>query len=590
MKVGFSMRPIARQLFTVLLVTSSVLEWPFLSTGAESTSGRRPAAGPVTFNRDVAPILFKNCAPCHRPGESGPFSLLTFADASKRADTLVEVVERRYMPPWLPATGHVEFVGNRRLSDSDVAVFRRWLEGGLREGDPSDLPEAPKWSSEWELGEPDLILRVDTPFTLPPDGRNVYRNFVLPIPSGTNRFVRAFQFRPGSRAVHHAFILVDKSGGSRARDAVDSVAGFPGLDLPEGIESPGGNFLSWQPGRRPYVAPLGLSWTLPGGADLVFQLHLQPTGRPEQIAPMIGLYFTNRPPDREFFKICLSSLLIDIPAGEKAYQVEDSFVLPADVSVLGLNPHCHYLGKDLQGFAVLPNGTTNQLLHIPEWDFNWQGDYRLKDPLSLPRGSKLVMRYTFDNSPDNPRNPNRPPQRIRFGVETQDEMAELWVQLLPRNPADLEALRAAYVPKVLGETITYHEYRLRLDPNDAYAHRRLGEAKFVMGDLVAAAAHLNSAVRLDPKDDTAQLNLGLLYQEQKNIPAAEQALTEAIRLNPANGRAHGSLGIILGERGDLKGAALHLREAVRLDPTDTIARSVLEQIAQLQRRAAQPKK
>jgi len=543
---------------------------------------------PVTFNREVAPIVFQNCSPCHRPGETGPFSLLTYSDVRKRVETLLEVVERRYMPPWLPAPGPIDFVGNRRLSEANIAVFRRWLEDGLLEGDAADLPELPQWTGDWALGEPDLILKLETPFELPAEGRDTYQNFVLPIPAGSNRFVRAFQFRPGSRAVHHAFMLVDKTGGSRARDALDSAVGFAGLDLPEGVESPGGHFLGWQPGRRPYQAPLGLAWTLPGGADLVLQLHLQPTGRPEAVAPMVGFYFTNRAPEREFFKLCLNSLLLDIPAGAKAYQVEDSFTLPAEVVVLGFNPHCHYLGKDLRGFAVLPDGRTNLLLHIPQWDFNWQGDYRLKDPLTLPKGTRLVMRYTFDNSAENPRNPDRPPRRVQYGVQTRDEMAELWVQLLPRNPADLETLQDAYFPKVLSESITYQEYRLQLNPKDAHAHRRLGEANLQLGNSVAALAHLRAAIELDPTDDVSRFDLGIVYQEQKDAAAAEREFAEAVRLNPANGRAQGSLGIALGERGQLQRAERHLREAIRLDPTDTVARSVLNQVLQL--RSAPPKK
>ena len=560
----------------------------FFAVAIGWVSGAAAGPRPVTFTRDVAPLLYRHCAPCHRPGESAPFALLTYADARKRAETIIDVTARRHMPPWLPGPGQHGFVGDRRLGEAEIAMFRRWSEDGLREGDAKDLPEMPQWNGGWELGEPDLVLQVPVPFTLPADGRDIYRNLVLPVPGGSNRYVRAMQFRPGSRAVHHAFLLVDKSGNSRAKDAKDPEPGFPGLDLPEGTESPGGHFLSWQPGRGSYRSPLGLAWTLPAGADVVVQLHLQPIGRPERVAPLIGLYFTDRPPEREFFKLGLTSLAIDIPPGAADHVVEDSFTLPVGASVLGINPHCHYLGKDLRGFAVLPDGTTNHLLHIPRWDFNWQGDYRYAQPVELPRGTRLVMRFTFDNSASNPRNPDKPPKRVRYGMQTTDEMAELWLQLLPKNPGDLEALREAYAPKALREIVTYQEYRLRLDPDDAHAHGRLGVAKLHLGDFTAGAAQLRTAIRLDPADDYAHFNLGIVHQEQKDAAAAEREFAEAVRLNPKNAQAHGSLGIALGERGDLAGAERHLREALRLAPDDSTAREVLDQVVKLRAAAKKP--
>ena len=552
------------------------------------TSGAAAGPRPVTFTRDVAPLVFRHCAVCHRPGESAPFSLLTYADAQKRAEAIVDVTARRSMPPWLPEPGQHELVGDRRLGDAEIAVFRLWLEDGLREGDAKDLPETPRWSGGWELGEPDLVLQMPVPFSLPADGRDVYRNLVLPVAGISNRYVRAVQFRPRSRAVHHAFMLVDPTGNGRRRDAKDPAPGFPGLDLPDGVAGPGGHFLSWQPGRRSYRSPLGLAWTLPQGADLVVQLHLQPIGRPEDISPLIGLYLTDQPPEREFFKLGLTSLAIDIPAGADDYIVEDSFTLPVNVNVLGINPHCHYLGKDLRGFAVLPDGTTNHLLHIPRWDFNWQGDYRFAKPVALPRGTRLVMRFTFDNSASNPRNPDRPPRRVRYGMETTDEMAELWLQLLPEDARGLEELRTAYAPKALREIIAYQEHRLRLDPLDAHAHGRLGVAKLHLGDSKAGTAHLRDAIRLDPADDYTHFNLGIVHQEQKDATGAEREFAEAVRLNPMNAEAHGSLGIALGERGDLAGAERHLREALRLAPTDSTAREVLDQVVKLRAASKKP--
>ncbi|MCW5559887.1 MAG: hypothetical protein KIT22_18880, partial [Verrucomicrobiae bacterium] len=351
-------------------------------------------------------------------------------------------------------------------------MLRQWTESNRPEG-ASKAPPPPAFDGAWELGEPDLVVTPAESFVLTASGPDLYRNLVIPVPRDTNRYVRAIQIRPESRAVHHAFVLQDRQGHCRRLDAEDPEPGFPGLDLPDGMESPGGHFLGWQPGRRAYQSPPGLAWVLAGGADLVIQLHLQPTGRAETIRPRIGLYFTNRPPEREFFKLDLTSLTLDIPAGDSHYVVEDSFVLPSDVSLIGLNPHCHYLGRELKGLAVFPDGRTNVLLHIPAWNFNWQGDYRLANPLSLPRGTTLRMQYVFDNSTNNPFNPNHPPQRVRYGVETRDEMAELWFQMLPADAAGMARLREAYAVKALPEIVTYQEYRLRRNPSDAHAHGRL---------------------------------------------------------------------------------------------------------------------
>ncbi|MBN8248413.1 MAG: tetratricopeptide repeat protein [Verrucomicrobia bacterium] len=552
------------------------------------TSGQASET-PVTFNGDIAPLLYQHCVPCHRPEGDAPFPLVTFDEVRRKADTLLEVISDRTMPPWPPGPGNVRFQDDRHLAETEIAAFRHWKESGFPEGPPDAPPPPPEFEGVWQLGEPDLVVTPQVPILLPAEGPDRYRNLVIPVPRGTNRYVRAIQIRPGSRAVHHAFVLQDRHGHCRRLDAADPEPGFPGLDLPDGMESPGGHFLGWQPGRRAYESPPGLAWVLPAGADLVIQLHLQPTGRAETICPQIGLYFTNRPPEREFFKLDLSSLTMDIPPGDSRYVVEDSFVLPTDVSLIGLNPHCHYLGRDLQGLAVLPDGTTNVLLHIPRWNFNWQGDYRLETPLSLPKGTRLQMRYVFDNSTNNPFNPNHPPRRVRYGVETQDEMAELWFQMLPANAAGLASLRHAYGAKAIPEIVAYQEYRLRRNSKDAHAHGRLGVAKAQLGDIPAAMEHLRTAIQLDPNDYFTRFNLGALLREKNERAAAEREFAAAVRLNPTDGRSQGALGISLGERGRLAEAEAHLREALRLDPQDEVARSTLAEVVRFRAVARQRK-
>src|SRR6185503_19927367 len=271
---------------------------------------------------------------------------------------------------------------------------------------------------------------------------------------------------------HHAFIKVDRSPQSRRLDARDAEPGYPGMNTP--AEMPGGHFLGWQPGRLPMLLPEGLSWRLDPNNDLVLQMHLNPSGKPEPLQPTVGLYFTDRSPTNICFKMSLLSFVVDIPAGATDYVVQDSYVLPVDVQLLGVLPHAHYLAKEMKGWATLPDGTRREMLFIRQWDFNWQGDYRYARPVQLPKGTTLSMRFTYDNSTNNMRNPNHPPRPVAYGAQSTDEMAELWFQLLPRNSQDLAVLSRDYEAKLARNFLDSDLYTLRKNPNDAKAHTGLG--------------------------------------------------------------------------------------------------------------------
>src|SRR5438093_34165 len=225
------------------------------------------------------------------------------------------------------------------------------------------------------------------------------------------------------------------------------------MQLPETAVMVAGQMLGWQPGKRPEASGDGLSWPLEKNTDLVLQLHLHSTGRPEQVQCAVGFYFTDQPPTKTPFRLYLAEWRIDIPSEAKDYAVENSYVLPVDVEVVRVSPHAHYLGKEMQGYAILPDGTRRWLLLIKQWDFNWQGDYRYTSPVFLPKGSKVVMHFTYDNSSENPRNPNQPPKRVRYGLQTTDEMAELCYQILTRDADDLATLRADYFKKLTLDAI-----------------------------------------------------------------------------------------------------------------------------------------
>jgi len=542
-----------------------------------SNSSESPVRGATTFNRDVAPILFQHCATCHRPGQSAPFSLLNYADALKRAREVVEVTQKGYMPPWLPESGYGDFLDERRLTAGQIETIQRWFSDGALEGDSSDLPQLPGFAEGWQLGEPDLVVQLPQPYTLAGEGRDIYRNFVIPAPVNETRYVRAIEFRPGNRSVHHVRILIDSSGQSRRLDEQDPEPGFDGMRPPAGF--PPGHMLTWVPGKRPVAEPDSLPWALEGDADLVLQIHMQRTGKTELLQPTLGLYFTNRPPARAALVIGLLSQLIDIPPGENNCVVERSFKLPVDVQVLNVLPHLHYLGKEVQGFATLPNGTKEWLLFIKHWDFNWQGEYRYRKPVFLPKGAILTMRYTYDNSDGNTRNPNHPPRRVVFGPQSTDEMGELWFQVLPNNTKDLAVLQHEKRLMDWRETAAFYENFLREHPGDAPSHVGLGKVLGPLGRTAAASQHFQTALELNSTQPEAHYYLGLVFFDDRQFQHARAEFEAELRVNPDYYKAHVGLGLICIEEQDLDRAETHLKAAQHINPRDAGVQQMLARIA-----------
>ena len=401
---------------------------------AVSTACSRTETVP-TFAADVAPLVYTRCAPCHHDGGAGPFPLTTYEQVRRRARQIVEATGRRYMPPWPPVEGHGDFVGERRLSDQEIARLAAWVKAGTPKGDPAAAPASPTFPGSWQLGTPDLVLTAPPGFVLDRDGGDRFHNFVLPVPVSETRYVRAIEILPGApRLVHHANVLVDRSGWARARDAADPAVGFSGMDVEIVSDrfEPDSHFLFWKPGSPPVPEPDDMAWRLDRGADLVLNMHLQPSGRRQDVRPSIGLYFTDRAPTRQPMLLQLEhDGALDIPAGDAAFTVTDELTLPVDVQLLAVYPHAHYVGHEVQGTARLPDGSTRWLVHIADWDLNWQAVYRLKAPMALPKGTVVSMKWIYDNSSRNDRNPHDPPERVRAGDRASDEMAHLWLQVLP---------------------------------------------------------------------------------------------------------------------------------------------------------------
>lgn len=401
------------------------------------------AASPTTFSRDIAPLLYRECAACHRPGGVAPFSLLTYEDAARRATLIAKVTASRYMPPWLPSTPR--FHDERRLTDAQIATIGRWAASGAPRGNPTEAPAPPRFPEGWQLGKPDLEAEMRAEFTVPAEGPDLYQCFVVPIAAGPDRWVRALDIRPGNpRSVHHVLLFQDTTGTARKRDTGSgySCFGTPGFLPARGL---GG----WTPGAIPYQAPKGLPALLHGRADLVLQVHYHPTGKPEVDRTRLALYFTDQKPTRRLMDIPLGSNAIDIPAGERSYRVTDHFTTPVDVEIIGITPHAHYVCREMIGRAVLPDGSHRTLLRIPEWNFNWQQQYTYAVPVRLPAGTRFEMTFVYDNSAANTRNPHNPPRRIVWGPGSADEMAGLHLAVVTVEEDDAEELSQALWGKMI---------------------------------------------------------------------------------------------------------------------------------------------
>lgn len=598
-------------------------------------------AKPVTFDKDIAPIVFHSCAPCHRPGEAAPFPLLTYQDVKGHARQIVAVTGKRYMPPWPPEPGYGQFEGTRRLSDAQIRLIARWVESGAPEGNPADLPDAPHFPEGWQLGPPDLVVGIPRAFHLPAGGGDVFRNLVAPVDLPETRYVRAIELRVGNkRVVHHANVVLDRARSLRRRDGEDGQPGFPGMDVitESGAEfDPDSHFLFWKPGSPALETPADMAWRLNPGDDLIVNLHLQPSGKPETVQPVLGLYFAQQPPRRFPMLVQLEhDGAIDIPPGSRDFQVTDELTLPVDCDALAIYPHAHYLGKRIEAWADEPGGRRQWLIRIDNWDINWQAVYTYREPVRLPKGTVIHMRITYDNSPENPRNPHHPAERVRAGDRSEDEMGHVWLQVLPhavgagdpRVPLEealmrrrLEKYPADFVANFnLGallqmsgrdsDALLYFENALRVRPASAAARNNLATSMMIegrldeaivqlrevltrepeyskarynlaraleaRGDVDSAIAAFLECVKTDPADAEARVHLSELYIAEKRYDDALPQLREAARLKPRDADIANNLGTLLALRGDLAGAIASYERAVEVNPNLKTARENLE--------------
>ncbi|WP_169976959.1 hypothetical protein [Tautonia rosea] len=379
-----------------------------------------------TFTRDVAPLLQKHCQECHRPGQIAPFPLVSYQDARKHAYDLATVTEDRRMPPWLasPDFGDVPFLHDRSLTEAEIATFQAWADAGMPEGNPDDLPPAPEFSEGWTLGEPDLIIELPEPFEIPADGADIYRCFVIPNPLPEDAEVVGLEYQPGNpRVVHHILGYIDVTGEAAKLAAQDDQ---PGYECPGGpMIDVRGDLGGWAPGANAEQLPDRIGRILPKGSHIILQVHYHPSGKPETDQSRLGLYLASkdRPIKKALHWWAAGEMRFTIPAGAKDYQVlGDTLPMPCDVEIHKVSPHMHLLGTDMTMYAETPSGNRIDLIRIDRWDFNWQLQYTLKQPVFLPAGSVVKVIAHFDNSTDNPNQPVAEPIDVRFGEATTDEM------------------------------------------------------------------------------------------------------------------------------------------------------------------------
>lgn len=412
-----------------------------------TTKVERKATTDITFYKDVLPVLQKNCQECHRPGEVGPFSLMTYKQAVNWAEDIKEYTKTKAMPPWKP-TGGPGYLNDRRMAEKDIELLAKWVDGGTPEGDAKDAPPPRKFPEGWQLGEPDLVLEVAQDFNLGPSGNDAFRVFVLPTNLKTDKYVKAFEVRPGNKAiVHHTLNFFDASGSARKMETdernrvkkpdeqdfgpgynVAMGVGFvPPQPAPDGKRRFGG-LSGWAPGQVPHRLPEGAGYFLPAGSDLVVQTHYHRNGKQEKDRLRIGLWFadeTKEKIDKPWKTGNITGLyqfVNMIPAGKADYVGKGSLYAHTDLTLHNALPHMHLLGRSVKITMTTPEGSTQDLVNIKDWDYNWQETYWFKEPIHVKAGTRFDIEAVFDNSSKNPHNPNNPPKAVVVGEQTTNEM------------------------------------------------------------------------------------------------------------------------------------------------------------------------
>ena len=438
-------RSIARWIITIASFSSAALY---------SFADEKTLPKDITFAEPVASIIYNHCSICHRPGQAGPFSLLSFSDVSQHAETIRAVIGDNYMPPWKPIHTGLTFSNDRRLSDLEKEQVNIWIVAGCPEGDKSRTPSAPEFPDGWSLGPPDLVVQMDRPFQIPADGPDLYRSFVFPVGLTEDKWVKAIEVRPTARgAVHHALFFLDIDGAAKEQKSSDGQPGFAGMNflksrgnslerMPESLSRGLGGYV---PGATPNRLPGDLARFLPKGSDIIMQTHFHPSGKKETEQAQLGIYFADKAPKQLLVPVQMPPLFgmgsgIDIEAGDANYLLHDEYVLPIDIVGFEIGGHAHYLCRKMTMVATPPSGQPIELLRIDDWDLDWQDQYLFESPVPLAKGTRITVDITYDNSAQNPENPFSPPRPISWGRESTDEMGSITMLVIAKKESEREIL------------------------------------------------------------------------------------------------------------------------------------------------------
>ncbi len=367
----------------------------------------------LTYAKDAAPIIQKRCQECHRPGEAAPFPLLTYDDARKRTARIREAVLEERMPPWHADPRHGKFLHERRLTADERDTLLAWIDQGAAKGDDKDLPAPLKFTEGWKIGKPDKVYSMAEEFSVPATGVLPYKRFTVDPGFTEDVWVQAAEARPGDRRVVHHVIVYYKEAGKELY-ALDGRAS---------------TVAGWAPGDMPARYPADTAKRIPKGAKLVFEVHYTPDGTARKDRCSIGIVFAKKPPTHAAETNILANMLFAIPAGAASHEGRLTYTFKRGATLLSFMPHMHLRGVSARYEVEYPGGKKETLLSVPDYDFGWQTAYRFAEPVRIPKGAKLTWVGRWDNSADNPRNPD-PKKAVRWGLQTWDEMQNGWMELV----------------------------------------------------------------------------------------------------------------------------------------------------------------
>lgn len=394
-------RRLAGLSLTLCFAAAAAVFFCYNATGANASGAAVP-----TFSREVAPILAKNCMNCHRPGEIAPMSLLTYKEVRPWAKAIREKVAKRDMPPWHADSTHGEWANDRRMSQQEIDTIIAWIDGGAPEGNPKDMPPTPKFTTGWQIGEPDIVFEMPTEFTVPAEGAVPYQYFTVPTNFKEDRYIAAMEARAGDISVVHHIVIYVRDPKETAPKRQDIGTGLLG---------------ALSPGMTPYQAQPGTAKLIKAGSNLVFQMHYTPSGKATKDRSTVGLKFAKWPVEKVMTTSAAWDARFTIPAYAENYEVKAEWIADEDIAIWSLMPHMHLRGKDYTYRAIYPDGRTEILLSVPRYDFNWQIYYYPKKPIRIPKGTKIETIAHYDNSTKNAQNPD-PSRPIHFGEQTWEEM------------------------------------------------------------------------------------------------------------------------------------------------------------------------